>query len=129
MRHDVLSDVLSQVMNAERIGRPEVVVYPVSSLVKNVLTIMKNLGYIGDFEYIDDNRGGKIKVKLIGKINKCNSIKPRFSTSVEGLEKYEQRYLPAKDFGVLIMSTTSGMMTHHDCKKKNVGGVLVAYVY
>jgi small subunit ribosomal protein S8 len=129
MRHDVLSDALSRMMNAERTGKPEAVLSPVSNLVKNVLTIIKGLGYIGDFEFIDDARGGKIKVKLIGKINKCSSIKPRFFTSVNGLEKYEQRYLPAKDFGVLILSTTAGLMTHNDCKRKNIGGVLIAYVY
>ena len=41
----------------------------------------------------------------------------------------EKRYLPAKDFGILIMSTSKGIMTHYDAKKKNLGGKLLSYCY
>ncbi len=43
--------------------------------------------------------------------------------------KYARRYLPARDMGVLILSTSQGLMTHHAALEKNIGGSLIAYVY
>jgi len=45
------------------------------------------------------------------------------------MEKFEARYLPAQDFGILIITTNRGVMTHSDAKKMGVGGKLLAYVY
>jgi small subunit ribosomal protein S8 len=39
------------------------------------------------------------------------------------------RYLPAKEFGILIMTTPKGVMTHKQAKEENIGGILLAYVY
>ena len=44
-------------------------------------------------------------------------------------EKFERRYLPAKDMGILIVSTPAGIMTHVEAKKKGLGGRLLAYCY
>ncbi|HEX32856.1 MAG TPA: 30S ribosomal protein S8, partial [Candidatus Aenigmarchaeota archaeon] len=60
---------------------------------------------------------------------KCGAIKPRFSFSVEDIEKFEKRYLPSKDFGIIVVSTNKGIMTHLEAKQKNLGGILLAYVY
>ena len=60
---------------------------------------------------------------------KCGAIKPNFSVKKDGFEKFEKRYLPAKDFGVLIVSTSQGIMTHVEAKEKKLGGKLIAYVY
>ncbi|NOZ81577.1 MAG: 30S ribosomal protein S8 [Candidatus Micrarchaeota archaeon] len=128
MRHDLLSDVLSSIKNAEAVGKKEVVV-PFSGMIKEVLSIMQKHGYIGEFEVIDDGRGGKIRVTLTGKINDCNSIRPRFSVKKDGIEKYERRFLPASGFGILILTTSSGIMTHKDAAEKGIGGKLLAYVY
>jgi len=129
MRHDVLADVLSKINNAERVRKREVLLKPVSNLVKKVLKILNQEKYVGDFEYIDDNRGGQIKLQLISKINKCAVIKPRLPFKSSEIEKYEKRYLPAKGFGFLIVSTSKGIMTHNEAKKQGLGGVLIAYVY
>ena len=129
MRHDLLSDTLSQIKNAEAVGKSEVVLKPTSKLVRSVLQIMKDIGYLGDMEYLDDARGGKLKLKLLGKINKTGAIRPRFKVSVFDIEKFEKRYLPARGFGVLIVSTSKGIMTHTECKKLEIGGVLLAFVY
>jgi small subunit ribosomal protein S8 len=45
------------------------------------------------------------------------------------LEKFEARYLPAQDFGVLILTTTRGVLTHTQAKQGGVGGKLLAFVY
>lgn len=129
MKRDVINDTLVAIKNAEFVGKPEVVVGPTSKLLKGVLKIMQNLGYIGEFEYIDDHKGGKFKITLTHKINKCGVVKPRFPVGKEDYEAWEQRYLPARDFGVLIVSTSSGLMTHYESKKKGLGGRLIAYIY
>jgi len=129
MKRDVLNDTLVALKNAESVGKPELVIGPTSKLLKGVLKIMQQLGYIGEFEQIADNKGGKFRITLTHKVNKCGAIKPRFAIKREDYEKWEQRYLPARDFGVIIVSTSSGLMTHYDAKKKCLGGRLIAYVY
>ncbi len=128
MRHDLLSDALSAIKNAEAVGKKSVVV-PASSLVASVLKVMQEYGYIGQFEVVDDGRGGKIEVELVGKINDCNSIRPRFSVKKDGYEKYERRFLPAADLGILIVTTSRGVMSHEKAKELKTGGKLLAYVY
>ena len=126
--NDPLSNVLSSILNCEKIGKKECIVKPVSSLIKKVLQIMKDNRYIGEFkEY--PGRGGYIKINLLGKINKCGVIKPRFSVKKDQIEKYEKRYLPAKDFGIIIISTNRGLITHYKVKEKSSGGRLISYVY
>ncbi len=129
MMNDTLSAALSKIMNAERIGQKECTLKPVSNVIKNVLTIMNEHKYLGTFEEIADGRGGIIKLHLISTINKCGSIKPRFSTALGEFEKWEKRYLPAKGFGILIVSTPKGIMTHESAKKHGFGGKLIAYCY
>ncbi|HDQ59650.1 MAG TPA: 30S ribosomal protein S8 [Candidatus Woesearchaeota archaeon] len=126
---DLIAQALTQIKNAGSVGKDNCVIKPTSKLLRHVLDIMRLEGYIGEFEIIDNGRGGIIKVQLKGKINKCGAIKPRFAVGNDSLEKFEKRYLPAKDFGVLIMSTTKGVMTHFQAKKEKIGGRLLAYVY
>jgi small subunit ribosomal protein S8 len=128
MRHDTLADALSSIKNAERVGKKECIT-PASNLVKEVLRVMQEHGYIGVFEFIDDGRSGKFNVKLKGAINDVNVIKPRYAVKVGGFEKYEKRFLPAKGFGILIVSTSKGVMTHEQAKKQHIGGKLLCYVY
>ena len=128
MRHDTLADVLSAIKNAERVGKSECIT-PASRLAKEVLKVMQREGYIGTFEFIDDGRAGKFRVELKQRINDCNVIKPRYSVSVDEFEKFEKRYLPARDFGILILTTSKGIMTHKEAKEKRIGGKLLAYVF
>src|SRR5438046_7414686 len=53
---------------------------------------------IQSFELIEDGRGNLYRVSLVGSINNCGVIKPRFAVKRTDLEKYEARYLPAQDF-------------------------------
>ncbi|MFH0868883.1 MAG: 30S ribosomal protein S8 [archaeon] len=70
-----------------------------------------------------------LKIQLSGAINKIGAIKPRYPITLLDYERYELRYLPAKDFGRIIVSTSKGVMTHIDAKAKKLGGVLLAFVY
>ncbi len=129
MLNDPLAAALTKILNAERIGKREVLVKPASVLIKQVFTIMNEHNYLGSFEEINDGKGGMLKVNLLGNLNKCGVVKPRFSTKCTEFEKWEKRYLPAKDFGVLVVTTPLGIMTHMQAKEEKTGGKLLAYCY
>lgn len=100
-----------------------------SKLIGSVLRVLQQNGYIGEFEFIDDGREGKFRIQLLGRINKCSVIKPRYSAKIHEFEFFEKRYLPSRDIGVLIVSTPSGVISHRDAQKKHSGGRLLGYVY
>jgi len=128
MRHDLLSDALSAIQNGDSVGGKEAV-SAASKLVKDVLHVLQKKKYIGNFELVDDGRGGRFRIGLLGTINRCGSVRPRFSVCKGDWEKWEKRYLPAAGFGVLIVSTSKGVMTHEEAKHAEIGGKLLAYVY
>jgi small subunit ribosomal protein S8 len=120
---------MSVIKNAESVGKPECIIHPASKLIGRALNVMADRGYIGEFEFVDDGKSGMFRVKLLGRINRCGVIKPRFSTKVSELEKWEKRFLPARNFGVLILSTSKGVMAHTEARAQFLGGQLLAYVY
>jgi len=126
---DVLSNALISIKNVETKGGKQVVIWPSSKLVGNVLRVMQRYGYIGEFEYVYDGRGGKYIVQLLGRINDIGPIKPRFHVKVSELQKWEEKYLPARQIGILILSTSRGVMSHLEARESRTGGVLLAYVY
>ena len=127
--NDTLSNALSLILNNEKIGKSKCMIKPVSKVIKKVLDIMNENNYIGDFTEIKDEKGNILVVNSLGNINKCGAIKPRYSVKKDEFEKFEKRYLPAKDFGIIIISTSKGIMTHTEAKKKGIGGVLLSYCY
>ncbi len=129
---DTLANALAAIQNAEMRAKSEVLIWPASKLIINVLRVMQRAGYIGEFEYIDDGRWGKIKVQLLGRINKVGVIKPRFPVKYRELERmphWLRKYLPAYNIGILIISTPYGIMSHKEAIEKKTGGVLLGFVY
>lgn len=61
-----------------------------------ILTWLWPSGYIGEFEYVDDHRAGKIVVELNGRLNKCGVISPRFDVGVKEIEPWTARLLPSR---------------------------------
>lgn len=129
MQSDPLNDAMSTIKNAATVGKQECRIRPSSKLIGRVLKVMQESGYINQFEFIEDGRAGFFKVKIEGKINNCGVIRPRYSVSKTDLERYEARYLPAQDFGLLILTTTEGVVSHMKAKELGVGGKLLAFVY
>ncbi|MAF51111.1 MAG: 30S ribosomal protein S8 [Nanoarchaeota archaeon] len=127
--NDPLASVLSSIVNYEKIGKKELEVKISSKMIKNVLSIMKDHRYIGDYDSSKDNRGESLKINLLGNVNRCGVIKPRFAVKKDNYEKFEKRFLPARGFGFLIVSTPKGLMIHEDAKEKSIGGRLIAFVY
>jgi small subunit ribosomal protein S8 len=126
---DPLANAFNNILNHENRHKKECVICPASKIVGRVLRLIQTKGYIGEIEFINDGRTGKFRVQLFGRINKCKAIKPRFSVKVKNFEKYEKRFLPSRDLGIIIVTTPKGIMTHLDAKLQNLGGRLLAYIY
>jgi len=129
MLHDPLANALNSLKLYEKTGKNNCKISPASKLTQQTLQVMKINGYIGSFQMEENSMGNTIEVKLIGKINNCGVIKPRYPVKLDEIEEYERQYLPAKNFGILILSTPQGIMTHDSAKEKKIGGILLAYVY
>lgn len=129
MLNDPLANAMSAILNNELVGKSECLIKPVSRVIKDILRVMKEKGYVGDFKEVEDNRGNYIKLNLNGDINMCGIIKPRYSIKKNDFEQFEIRYLPAKNVGVLFVSTPKGILAHYEAKAKKVGGRLLAYCY
>lgn len=124
-----LAAVLSRIVNAEKISRPTFTTLCNSKLIRQVLTILKEEGYIADFVENKDAKGNSLTITLSGQLNKTGVITPNFNVSTDEFVSFEKRYLPSKDFGVLILTTNKGIITHKKAKEENVGGKLIAYAY
>ena len=129
MQFDPLSDAFVRIYNAEQAGHYEVSLSPASKLLDNMLKIMQMQGDVGEYERVSDGRGDAFRVELVGAINRCGVIKPRHSVKRADFDKWESRYLPARDFGLLILTTNQGVMHHYDAKEEKIGGRLLADVY
>ncbi len=126
---DTLSNGLTTLMNNELRNKTSCVVSPASKLLGRILRVLQLNGYVGEFEFIEDGRAGKFRVQLLGRINKCGAIKPHYSVRAEGFENWEKTFLPAREMGILVVSTSFGVISHKEAKQKNVGGKLLAFVY
>ncbi len=127
---DPIADFLTRLRNASRAGKPEFLV-PYSKMKGEVARILKAEGYITDCEL--DTTGAhpvlKIRTKFVKKAAAVAGLK---RVSKPGLRKYVgageiPRVLGG--MGISILSTSSGLMTGHEAKRKNVGGELLAFVW
>jgi small subunit ribosomal protein S8 len=125
---DLLSESLNKIKIYENLGREECTVAS-TRLVRNVLSTLKQNGYVNGIEEFQDGRFKSLKISLANKINNIGAVKPRHAVKVDEYQKYENRYIPSKDFGLLIMSTPAGIMSNRDAKERHMGGRLLAYVY
>jgi small subunit ribosomal protein S8 len=127
--NDPITDNLTKIRNAEAASKTECLLKPASKFLGEILKVAKENKYIEDYKMKEEKGVLEYTVKLNGKINMCKGIKPRYAVKRTGFERYEKRYLPARDVGLLVVSTPLGLMTHTQAKEKGLGGRLVAYMY
>jgi small subunit ribosomal protein S15Ae len=122
VRISVLGDALKTMYNAEKRGKRQVLIRPASKVVIKFLQLMQKHGYISEFEFVDDHRAGKIVVELNGRLNKCGVISPRYDIGHTEMEDWVARLLPSRLFGVIVLTTSAGIMDHETARAKGVGG-------
>nr|KJB55922.1 hypothetical protein B456_009G101300 [Gossypium raimondii] len=131
VRVSVLNDALKSMYNAEKRGKRQVMIRPSSKVIIKFLLVMQKHGYIGEFEYVDDHRAGKIVVELNGRLNKCGVISPRFDVGVKEIEVVfaEVKKSLLWYFGYIVLTTSAGIMDHEEARRKNVGGKVLGFFY
>ncbi len=126
---NVVAHLFVTLYNNEARRNIECTILPTSKIAIEVLKTLQKEGYVGEFEHIDDKRGGKFKINLLAKITKCGAISPRFKVKNNEFNNWEQQYLPAYNRGMLLVTTNQGVMSHHEAVQKGIGGFLIGYVY
>jgi small subunit ribosomal protein S8 len=126
---DPLADALSAIDNAEDVGSLTELVRPASNEIGSVLEVLYDRGYIDGFRRVQDGTADEFEVELKGAINECGPVKPRYSAGADDYEKWEKRFLPARDYGTLVVTTSHGIMSHYEAREAGVGGQVIAYVY
>jgi small subunit ribosomal protein S8 len=126
---NILANLFISLQNSEMRHKKECIVIPASKLASEVMRVLQKRRYIGEFEFIDDGVTGKLRVQLLGRINKCGAVSPRFPIKAKKYQSWESRFLPAVGVGMLVISTPKGVMSHTDAQAQNLGGRLLGYVY
>ena len=127
---DPIADMLTRVRNAIQRKHATVLV-PASKLKLEILRVLKEEGYISDFEKIEDEKQGMISITL-KYVNKTSVIKGLKRISKPGLKVYAKRNeLPKvlNGLGVAIVSTSGGVMSDREARQKNLGGEVLAFVW
>ena len=105
---DRLADAINVIKTHEFMGRQQCVVNSTKSL-KSVLEVLRRASYIKGYEEFKEGKVMKIRIALSNRINKISVIKPRYAVKKDMIQKYESRYIPSRDFGILVLSTPQGM--------------------
>ncbi|QCD85201.1 40S ribosomal protein S15a-5 isoform X1 [Vigna unguiculata] len=129
MGRRILNDALRSMVNAERRGKAMVELKPISTVMSSFLRIMKNHGYIKDFQVYDPHRVGRITVELQGRINDCKALTYRKDIKARDVEAYRLQTLPTHQWGYVVITTPDGVLDHEEAIKKNVGGQVLGYFH
>ncbi|KAH7560647.1 hypothetical protein JRO89_XS10G0061300 [Xanthoceras sorbifolium] len=81
-----LNNALKSMYNAAKCGKCQVMIRPSSKVIIKFLLVMQKYGYIGESEYIDDHKAGKIVVELNGRLNKCGVVSPHLDVVLRRLK-------------------------------------------
>ena len=127
---DPIADMLTRIRNAGRVGRPEVMIRS-SKICRGVAAVLKEEGFIADFDVIDDAKQGLLRIQLkyaptgehvINQIRRASIPSRRLYRGVDKMPKV------MGGLGISILSTSKGIMSDRKCRQENVGGELICTV-
>ena len=128
---DPIADMLTRIRNANSVHHDKVEI-PGSKIKEALAAILKDEGFIKDYEVIEDNKQNVIKVSLKYGANREKVISGLKRISKPGLRVYSQKdQLPKVlgGLGIAIISTSQGLMTDQAARKAGLGGEVLAYVW
>lgn len=128
---DPIADFLTRIRNAN-MAKHESLEVPASNLKRSIAEILKNEGFIRDYEFIEDNKQGIIRVFLKYGKNGERVISGIRRISKPGLRSYVKADAVPKvlnGLGIAILSTSEGVMTDKDARAKKIGGEVIAYIW
>ncbi len=131
MWSDPVADMLTRIRNAVR-ARKETVRIPASKVKVGIADVLKSEGYVDDYDLIEDTRQGLLRVTLkygqhgedvIHSIRRASRPGVRQYVGVGSLPKV------LDGLGIAIVSTSPGVLSDRECRRRNVGGELLCTVY
>nr|QUS63921.1 ribosomal protein S8 [Haslea silbo] len=130
--NDTISDMLTRIRNANMI-KHQIVQIPSTKMSRSIAEILKQEGYIADFEsYIEDNKNYLLlSLKYVGK-SRVSVISKLKRVSKPGLRVYSNsKQLPRvlNDLGIAILSTSKGVMTNTKARELGIGGEVLCYIW
>jgi small subunit ribosomal protein S8 len=128
---DPIADMLTRVRNANSASK-ETVAMPTSRKLVEIARILKEEGYIINYQVLDDKPVGKLEITL-----KYGKKKERIIRGLKRISKPGLRVYANKDelprvlggLGTAVISTSKGVMTDRDARKAGVGGEVIAYIW
>ncbi len=129
MHTDPIADYLTRIRNAIQ-ARHRIVEVPTSNMKKNITKILFDQGYILSYKFDDENRLIKIALKYDPK-TKLSAITSLKRVSTPGLRRYtsaEKMPRVLNGLGIAIISTSQGVMTGKEAKRKNIGGEVLCFI-
>ncbi|MCX6792777.1 MAG: 30S ribosomal protein S8 [Candidatus Falkowbacteria bacterium] len=136
--NDPIADMLSRIRNAAAVGRPELVL-PMSKLKFNIAKLLQETGWIGAVEVIK-HETTKVKGSMFDELRIVLKYKPDGTpafASIKRVSKSSRRIYVGKaelpkvlnGFGMAIVSTSQGIMTNKEARRRNLGGEVICEVY
>ncbi|ADY54772.1 SSU ribosomal protein S8P [Syntrophobotulus glycolicus DSM 8271] len=128
---DPIADFLTRIRNAGIVYHDKVEV-PASSIKKDIAEVLKEEGFIKDFDYIEDNKQGILRLYL-----KYGTNRERVITGIKRISRPGLRVYAKKDqipkvlggLGVAIISTSKGIMPDKKARQEGLGGEVICYIW
>jgi small subunit ribosomal protein S8 len=127
---DPIADFLTRIRNAAS-AHHKVVDVPASRMKESLAAILKDQGFITDFQKVEEGPQGTIRVAL-RYVNGLPSVIGLQRISRPGLRRYAgATELPRvkNGLGIAIISTSQGLMTDKEARNRNIGGEVLCYVW
>ncbi|MCK5173852.1 MAG: 30S ribosomal protein S8 [Planctomycetes bacterium] len=127
---DPIADMLTRIRNGSRVSKPEVKIRA-SKVCEGVASVLKSEGYIADYDRIDDDKQGILRVALKYSREGVPAITEIKRVSKPGRRIYSNMSDMPEVFGglgIVIVSTNKGVMSDRNCRKENVGGEMICMV-